>query len=306
MSLHRRVLSGIVGPVLLCNLNLLELMTVTYARAGAFNKGAPMGRAKYVSACVVLAGALFAISADGAPSYQPSAVFCANPSIKTLCPVIPSNIGNDPPLHLGDYSGVFPKQPNARNDVQSPFDNYSWQLFVALNWPAGTPPKSARQALAGDLGTRVWETWNRVSQVFGPAPGLADCGATPAGLERFDIGSDTYGRPVGENEEYIQAATGDPVIDVSGNWTIFERRVGNVEVSFLKAPYGNKEWTLTTRQGQANLVKNYNENPTSFFRSLATRPMGPMAPWRSRQLGAFSIPPSMPKISAAFTSGEPS
>lgn len=226
---------------------------------------AKMGRAKYVSAFVVLAAALFAISADGAPSYQPSAVFCANPSIKTLCPVIPSNIGNDPPLHLGDYSGVFPKQPDARNDVQSPFDNYSWQLFIALNWPAGTPPKTARQALIGDLGTRVWETWNRVSQVFGPAPGLADCGPTPAGLERFDIGSDTYGRPVGENEEYIQAATGDPVIDVSGNWTIFERRVGNVEVAFLKAPYGHKEWALTTRPGQANLVKNYNKNPTVFF-----------------------------------------
>ena len=226
---------------------------------------AKMGRAKYVSAFVVLAAALFAISADGAPSYQPSAVFCANPSIKTLCPVIPSNIGNDPPLHLGDYSGVFPKQPDARNDVQSPFDNYSWQLFIALNWPAGTPPKTARQALTGDLGTRVWETWNRVSQVFGPAPGLADCGPTPAGLERFDIGSDTYGRPVGENEEYIQAATGDPVIDVSGNWTIFERRVGNVEVAFLKAPYGHKEWMLTTRAGQANLVTNYNKKPTVFF-----------------------------------------
>jgi hypothetical protein len=216
-----------------------------------------MGSVKGIFALLVLCGALFGISANADTPYQPSAVFCANPNIKTLCPVIPSNIGNDPPLHRGDYGGVLPQQPTAVNDVQSPFDNYSWQLFIALNWPAGPLPHSVRQALTGDLAPRTWETWNRVSQVFGPAPGLADCGPTPLGLERFDIGSDTYGRPVGENEEYIQAATGDPVIDVDGNWTIYERRVGRVEVAFLKAPYGHKEWTLRTRPGQASLVANY-------------------------------------------------
>ncbi|HUI12348.1 MAG TPA: hypothetical protein VL048_02640 [Xanthobacteraceae bacterium] len=269
--------------------------------------GAVMGRAKAVVALVVLSVALFGVSADGATGYQPSAVFCADPGIKTLCPVIPSNIGDDPPLHFGDYSGVFPKDPTAKTDLQSPFDNYSWQLFVALNWPAGTPPKSVRAALTGDLGPRVWETWNRVSQVFGPSPGLAHCGPTPAGLERFDIGSDTYGRPVGENEEYIQAATGDPVIDVSGNWTIYERRVGNVEVAFLKAPYGHKEWTLTTRPGARRIwSKITTRNPRFSFRSPATRPMAPMGRWRSRRRGGFSIPPSTPKMSNAITSGGPS
>jgi hypothetical protein len=213
------------------------------------------------------------------PNYQPTAVFCADSLSTTLCPVIPSNVGNDPPLKGFDYSGVFPQHPDVKSDVQSPFDNYSWQVFVALNWPRGTPPGSpAQQALSGDLGPRVWETWNRVSQVFGPAPGLADCGPTPAGLERFDIGSDTYGRPVGENEEYIQAATGDPVIDVSGNWTIYERRVNNVEVGFLKAPYGppgHKEWTLTTRQGQRNLVEQYKGNPTVYYPISSDQTNGP-------------------------------
>jgi hypothetical protein len=237
-----------------------------------------MLRVKLLGALAVLAFSVvgLATSADSQQdqNYQPTAVFCANPLTKTLCPVIPSNVGNDPPLKGFDYSGVLPTQPKPINDVQSPFDNYSWQVFVALNWPAGTPPKSAQQALSGDLGTRVWERWNRVSQVFGPAPGLADCGATPAGLERFDIGSDTYGRPVGENEEYIQAATGDPVIDVSGNWTIYERRVDNVEVGFLRAPYGHKEWTLTTRQGQRNLVTQYNKDPKVVFPISDEQPNG--------------------------------
>lgn len=227
----------------------------------------------------------FAASANSVANYQPTAVFCSDTAHKGLCPVIPGTIGDDPPLKRLDYSGVLPPQPTSANDdVQSPFDNYSWQVFVALNWASGAPPGAARRGLDGELGVRVWETWDRVSQLFGPAPGLADCGPTPAGLERFDIGSDTKGSPVAENEEYIQAATVEPLIDVSGNWTIYERRVNPVEAGFLKAPYGNASWTLTTRDGQKKLVAEYSGSPKVFFPTLSpTQPNGAMeikAAWR--------------------------
>ena len=47
-----------------------------------------------------------------------------------------------------------------------------------------------------------------------------------------------------------QAATGDPAIDVSGNWTIYERRLNGIEVAYLKAPGGKTSWNLTTQAGQ--------------------------------------------------------
>ncbi len=44
------------------------------------------------------------------------------------------------------------------------------------------------------------------------------------GEQVFSIGSNGDGTAAVRNEEYIQAATGDPAIDVGGNWTIYERR----------------------------------------------------------------------------------
>jgi hypothetical protein len=213
----------------------LPLLQLHYAAKFQFDIGGDNGQGQgafCLSVLVASAPGLAATFADNVPSYQPAAVFCADSTIKTLCPVIPGNVGTDPPLTRFDYVGKLPEPATAQDDVQSPFDNYSWQLFVALNWAGAPIGRPAKQGLNSELGARVWQGWDRVSQVFGPAPGLADCGPTPAGMERFDIGSDNNGSPVAENEEYIQAATGDPVIDVSGNWRIYERRVNGIESPF--------------------------------------------------------------------------
>lgn len=191
--------------------------------------------------------------------YKPQAQYCVIPPngpqpTSPLCSIIPGDIGPDPALNIKiAYNGIIGRRPTSpQNDVQTPFDNLSWQTFIALNWTAGKEKQPAAQGLQGD-GLRVWEGWSRVAKIFGDGPVQASC-SVPNGARVFSIASNGKGQPVDQNEEYIQAATFAPLIDVSGNWTIYERLVNDVETAYLKAPDGKPSWTLATLQGQKNLV----------------------------------------------------
>ena len=190
-------------------------------------------------------------------AYIPRAQLCATVPVgpQVLCPIIPGNIGPDAMLDQKvAYNGINGARPTSpATDVQTPFDNLSWQTFVALNWTLGKESQPASQGLQGN-GRRVWEGWPRVADVFGNGPVQANCSAPPPGVMVFSIASNGKGQPVGQNEEYIQAATDDPLIDVAGNWTVYERRINNLEVTYLRAPNGKTAWTLTTQQGQKTLV----------------------------------------------------
>src|SRR4051812_35961966 len=60
--------------------------------------------------------------------------------------------------------------------LQTDFDVFSWQTFVALNWPAkadGTPNQDVQIGQDGALVRSVWETWKESIEVFkndGSAP----------------------------------------------------------------------------------------------------------------------------------------
>lgn len=213
-----------------------------------------------VTASLVLAIAiggsqLVAAAGDPPPAYTPQAVYCATgtppPGGSPLCATIPGDIGPDPALSGGfGYQGIVGTTPTSpQTDSQSPFDNLSWQTFVALNWTQGKQDQPPDVGLQGE-GPRVWQGWSTMADVFGNAPVTARCSNVPAGMPVFAIGSDGKGNPDGHNEEYIQAATGDPAIDVDGNWTLYERRLNGVEIAYLKAPGGNKAYDLTTLAGQ--------------------------------------------------------
>src|SRR4051812_47392995 len=59
---------------------------------------------------------------------------------------------------------------------------YSWQLFIALNWPAasgkrGVPDGDDPKRIADRTGPRVWETWKSLQETFiagGHKPGKWD------------------------------------------------------------------------------------------------------------------------------------
>jgi hypothetical protein len=210
--------------------------------------------------------------AQAAPTqYVPQAVFCANGS-NTLCSILPAYIGPDPKLKLTiGYNGLYgPPPQQASDDVQTPFDNMAWQMFVALNWASGAVNQPATNGLTKP-GLRVWQTYRKVSALFGNSPVTPGCTQALA-LPTFYIGSDGKGNPAPNNEEYLQASSNLPLIDINGNWTLFERRVNDIEANYLLAPNGQASQTLTTISGQNNFIKNNHDGVQ--FTSSATVPDG--------------------------------
>lgn len=204
--------------------------------------------------------------------YVPKPELCAD-GTNVLCSKLPAYITTDPPLQVkGDgYSGLFGDFPTMPDkDVQTPFDNMAWQMFVALNWAANAVNQPPAQGLTAP-GTRVFQKYRKVDQLFGNSPVIASC--RRVALPFFFIGSNGKGQPMPNNDEYFQASTNLPLIDINGNWTIYERRVNDIEAQFLLAPNGKPAETLTTTQGQTNFIKN---NPDGVqFTASATTPIGP-------------------------------
>ena len=113
--------------------------------------------------------------------YVPQAQYCANGS-NVLCSVLAAYIGPDPLLKIDDgYNGLYGAPPrSASEDVQTPFDNMAWQMFVALNWTANAvnQPAADRADETGAAGLAELSQGQRaVRQFAGP------CGLHPgAGL----------------------------------------------------------------------------------------------------------------------------
>jgi hypothetical protein len=214
--------------------------------------------------------------------YTPTPIFCVNGGA-ALCPIIPGNIGDDPALIRGvGYQGLINRIPASFNgDVQTPFDNLSWQTFVALNWAAKSVSAPPEQGLQSG-GARVWQTWARPGDVFKGPSKQANC--TLVGDEPvFSFASNGQGKEVAQHEEIIQAATGDPLIDIDGNWTIYERRLNTIEISYLQAPGGNKQWNLTTAAGQKAFLAASPPQKVNFPDFNATKSTGAIeikAAWR--------------------------
>ncbi len=169
------------------------------------------------------------IRSSAQQGYTPQPVWCADGSNK-LCAVIPSFIGPDPMLkpRLG-YPGLSNDVTSADNDVQTPFDNMSWQMFVALNWQADKLKSDPQHGLTG-TGATVWQTYSRPEDVFGGPVGSCP---NPKNLPRFNIIAKS-GAHGSRDEEFMQA-TGQPLIDVNGNWTLFERRLNNTEKTYIES-----------------------------------------------------------------------
>ena len=75
---------------------------------------------------------------------------------------------------------AVPQQNPDLSQLQTDFDVFSWQTFVALNWPAnsnGSPNTDVTIGQQGALTQSVWETWKELIEVF------KDDGTAPAPWE---------------------------------------------------------------------------------------------------------------------------
>ncbi|MFN0212933.1 MAG: hypothetical protein ACKVT2_01650 [Saprospiraceae bacterium] len=151
--------------------------------------------------------------------------FCAQGTTAAdsfLCPFLPRDID----VHTPDAYHSFDPE------CQFPFNWFSWQTFIALNWPAnsdGTP--IGTDINASPDAPRVWETYNDPDEIFGvKTKVLGDLpilgSVSKAGFHHFDSIT------VGHNTFFEAFAS--PLIDRNLNFTLYEIRVNPVEVKYIK------------------------------------------------------------------------
>ncbi|HXA53152.1 MAG TPA: hypothetical protein VNV86_22700, partial [Candidatus Acidoferrum sp.] len=191
--------------------------------------------------CLALAAGVAVSQQKPAPDTHktPKLLFCADPSQPDrLCSFMPIDIS----AGINGYSTFT-------DTGQMPFDNFSFQSLVALNWPAnpdGTPsdlPFNSPMALP-----RVWDFYKTVDQVY-PASGVPDpaypsapavppeCGsgvgaaAFPRSFRvvRMMTKADDAFTP-GNN---LEAAVNIPLLDRNLNYTVYEILVNRDEFEYV-------------------------------------------------------------------------
>ena len=134
---------------------------------------------------------------------------CVVPPHDRLCPVFPDD--------QTDFDRNFEYMVLVKG-AQDPFDVFSWQAFVALNWPAdgaGRPLKTGPRDRPD--APRVWQAFARRDAVMRrPDPACAAPGET--GLAITDL---------------VQA-DGSVLIDRAGNYAVFDTRLGGAAAGYIR------------------------------------------------------------------------
>ena len=203
-----------------------------------------------------LAGMIFACNqmqddASTPPYNGPGTKYCDSGSANTLCSYLPIDV--DTTFGVGYDSYLDSTR-------QPPFDQFSWQTFVALNWPAN----SQGTAIGGGIGDfpdsmRVWEYFTDPAVVFsggGAENTSADLvvhlgGAKQQNLKFFYMDSKAPHAlmPV----KGFKEADGHPLIDRNLNFALYEIRMNPTEVNFVTT------YHLTTVDSIAAYYKSHND-----------------------------------------------
>ena len=151
---------------------------------------------------------------------------CDAPPRDRLCSVAPKD--------NTDFDASF-IYLNLEKNAQNPFDIFSWQTFVALNWPAdeaGVPvgqPIGARPGLP-----RVWQSYKQPGAVFGPTGEDRPCGSGADAVFTTDM---------------ILQSSGFPLIDRDLNYIVFDTRMnGRTEEYIVAGGLGSADGQRRFRQ----------------------------------------------------------
>jgi hypothetical protein len=177
------------------------------------------------------------------------------PNPTTLSSTLPADAPPKPAFSFGNLA-----------EVQRKFDIFAWQEFVALNWPPGKPGQPGPGKIGkpnGDNST-VWETYMASSQVFQPGaappsawgtpqPIPSFCPAAPAALEGKVVKVLPLIAKGNLQDEFFEAFTNSPLIDVNGKYTRYEIRMNKVEFDKIlqgsaKSPAPAKPWYIPANQ----------------------------------------------------------
>jgi hypothetical protein len=115
--------------------------------------------------------------------------------------------------------------------IQGDFDIYSWNTFIALNWPPGPDGNADPNQTIGKNGDNdtVWEHYRDVADVFlpgGAKPSYTGQGNVPAQCKTLFKPGMRILSQVGKTPtvltEFSQPFNTGPIIDQNGNYTRFE------------------------------------------------------------------------------------
>lgn len=189
----------------------------------------------------LLALAILALGGSLAIVYGTAPAAAPEPPTPTKSPVIPYQVPDHPSTLSPEQSRPF-------------FDSFSWQSFVALNWPvvveaSGRPVrgKAETKKSIGDSGARVWESWKASWETF-PQGGVA-----PSDWSSFDnlpCGSQNVkGKvllmvsKVGSVTDGVNEAFHGPLIDQNRNYARFEIRLNQTMFNAIR----DNQWYLRSK-----------------------------------------------------------
>jgi hypothetical protein len=166
--------------------------------------------------------------AAGDTTYNP---WCASGTQTQLCPEIPHEVNVKLPA---GYSGLIPAD-------QVRFDDFSWQSFVALNWPAGSDGRPlGTDFSASPAAPRVWEGYQDAITVFrGGEPIPCNAGGGKMLVQMAKNGQ------VVDPDGSFDEAVGGPLIDRNLNFVVYEKKMNPDEAQFVL------DNGYATMQGQA-------------------------------------------------------
>ena len=137
--------------------------------------------------------------------------FCADADRTDLCPALPVDIVEFDASFI--YRFIAP-------DAQRPFDRFSWQAFIAANWPLDEAGQALPRGYArADAGRLRWEQYPSQSDTLKPAQPPAVCPADPATL--------TLSR--------FRQASGEVLVDGAGNFVLYETRLNPASHDYIRS-----------------------------------------------------------------------
>lgn len=183
-------------------------------------------------------------------------------------------------------------------EFQSDVDVFSWNSFIALNWPANvtTCTPDTKGSILGGKGPTVWETFPEDSDLFvapGNTPGAWCTFNTPAAFQKkllrlkrlpesgrltaldarvgkLLVEDSKVSAQVAEKFPDIAQAVGGPLTDQNGRFVRYEKRVNQDEYNYLMA---NTLWSAAGQKGVTAI--NFPTGPQQSPGPCNGKPCGP-------------------------------
>jgi hypothetical protein len=139
--------------------------------------------------------------------------------------------------------------------TQPPFDLFSWQSFVALNWPADASGNPEKVPFGSDnTSLRVWEHYTLADTVFEQAGSNGAAAKLKLVLKPGDARAkkqlyqtSKFSENINVNNHFFEADS-STLIDKNLNYVLYEERINGDEWNFIN------DSNLRTEQGQLNYV----------------------------------------------------